>query len=156
MAFKDSFRMFAATFSSILGAVILISIVLPWFLIAVFVISIAYFYAAVFYRASAREIKVCLSSYTSNRRAYLICIFTSVLVDISLGWTLQRVANVYIFLDAVLMSSLYSHFSESLSGLATIRAYGEVERFCADNEKKVDIENRAYWLSVANRVWFNL
>ena len=56
--------MFAATFSSILGAVILISIVLPWFLIAVFVIFIAYFYAAVFYRASARELKVCFASYT--------------------------------------------------------------------------------------------
>ena len=76
--------MFSATFSSILGAIILISIVLPWFLIAVFVISIAYFYAAVFYRASAREIKVCLSSYTSTLTE-LMRIFTSVLVDISPG-----------------------------------------------------------------------
>ena len=62
---------------------------------------------------------------------------------------------VYSFLDAVLRSSLwYSHFSESLSGLATIWAYGEVERFCADNKKRVDIENRAYWLTVANQVSF--
>ena len=65
-------------------------------------------------------------------------------------------AEVYLFLDAVLRSSLYSHFSESLSGLATIRAYGEVERFCSDNEKRVDTENRAYWLTVTNQVWFNL
>ena len=36
---------------------------------------------------------------------------------------------------------LYSHFSESLTGLATIRAYEEVQRFCADNEKRVDNEN---------------
>ena len=63
---------------------------------------------------------------------------------------------LFLFLDAVLRSLLYSHFSESLSGLATIRAYGEVERFCADNESKVDIENRAYWLTVANKVRFNL
>ena len=60
----------------------------------------------------------------------------------------------YLFLDAALMSSLYSHFSGSLSVLATIRAYGEVERFCADNENRVDIENRAYWLIVTNQVWF--
>ena len=60
--------------------------------------------------------------------------------------------KVYLFLDAVLRSLLYSHFSESLSGLATIRAYGEVERFCRDNENRIDIENRAYWLTVANRV----
>ena len=64
--------------------------------------------------------------------------------------------KVYLFLDAVLRSLLYSYFSESLSGLATIRAYGEVERFCRDNENRTDIENRAYWLTVANRVCFNL
>lgn len=47
-----------------------------------------------------------------------------------------------LFSDAVLRSSLYSHFSESLSGLATIRAYGETERFRIDNETRVDVENR--------------
>lgn len=45
-------------------------------------------------------------------------------------------------LDAVLRSSLYSHFSESLSGLATIRAYGETERFRLENQDRVDVENR--------------
>ena len=44
--------------------------------------------------------------------------------------------------DALLRSSLYSHFSESLSGLATIRAYGEIDRFLLENQKRVDIENR--------------
>jgi len=37
---------------------------------------------------------------------------------------------------------MYSHFSESLSGLATIRAYGETDRFLSENEKRIDIENR--------------
>ena len=54
----ESIRMFANTFSSILGAIILIAIVLPWFLIAVAVILIIYLYAATYYRASARELKV--------------------------------------------------------------------------------------------------
>ena len=36
----DSLRMIAGTASSIIGAVILISIILPWFLIAVFVILV--------------------------------------------------------------------------------------------------------------------
>jgi ABC-type multidrug transport system fused ATPase/permease subunit len=112
--------MFANTLSSIFGAIILISIVLPWFLIGVLCVAILYVYAAAFYRASARELKR-LGNYTSclNDRS------TDQLVE-----------------DAVLRSSLYSHFSESLSGLATIRAYGETERFRLDNENRVDVENR--------------
>ncbi|TFK46118.1 ABC transporter [Heliocybe sulcata] len=113
----EGLRMFMNTFSSIIGAIILISIVLPWFLIAVFSILLVYFYAALFYRSSARELKR---------------------------------------LDAILRSSLYSHFSESLSGLATIRAYGETERFRLDNEERVDIENRAYWLTVTNQRWLGI
>ncbi|THH02765.1 hypothetical protein EW026_g125 [Hermanssonia centrifuga] len=113
----DSLRMFFATLSNIMGAIILIAIILPWFLIAVCSISIAYLWAAMFYRASARELKR---------------------------------------LDAILRSSLYSHFSESLSGLATIRAYGESKRFLVDNEKRVDVENRAYWLTVTNQRWLGI
>ncbi|KAJ6570148.1 ABC transporter, partial [Mycena vulgaris] len=59
-------------------------------------------------------------------------------------------------LDAILRSSLYTHFSESLSGLATIRAYGVAERFRLDNERLVDVENRAYWLSVTNQRWLGI
>ena len=55
----DSLRLLSVTVSSIIGAIILISIVLPWFLLVVFFILICYFYAAFFYRTSAREIKVC-------------------------------------------------------------------------------------------------
>ncbi|KAJ4480031.1 ABC transporter [Lentinula aciculospora] len=113
----DALRMLAGTMSNILGAIILISIVLPWFLIAVVVVLSVYCYAAYFYRASARELKR---------------------------------------LDAILRSSLYSHFSESLSGLATIRAYGESERFLLDNERRIDVENRAYWLTVTNQRWLGI
>lgn len=45
-------------------------------------------------------------------------------------------------LDAILRSALYSHFSESLTGLATIRAYGEAERYRLQNQSLMDIENR--------------
>ena len=38
------------------------------------------------------------------------------------------------------------HFSESLSGLATIRAYGEANRFIKENEHRMDVEDRAYIL----------
>ncbi|KAL0061165.1 hypothetical protein AAF712_012035 [Marasmius tenuissimus] len=113
----DAMRMLAATTSGIVGAIILISIVLPWFLIPVVVIMTIYVYAAYFYRSSAREFKR---------------------------------------LDAILRSSLYAHFSESLSGLSTVRAYGESERFLKENETRIDIENRAYWLTVTNQRWLGV
>jgi hypothetical protein len=50
--------MFTSTFSSVLGAIILISILLPWFLIGVLAVLLVYVYAAAFYRASARELTV--------------------------------------------------------------------------------------------------
>jgi len=44
--------------------------------------------------------------------------------------------------DNTLRSFLYAWFSESLTGLSTIRAFGEQERFLKGTEKFVDIENR--------------
>jgi ABC-type multidrug transport system fused ATPase/permease subunit len=59
-------------------------------------------------------------------------------------------------LDNILRSGLYAHFSESLSGLATIRAYGEHDRFLRLNEQKIDMENRAYLLTVFNQRWLGV
>ncbi|KAG9092782.1 hypothetical protein FRC06_011800 [Ceratobasidium sp. 370] len=114
---SDALRMLVGTLSQILGAIILIAILLPWFLIPVITILFVYYWAALFYRSSARELKR---------------------------------------LDAILRSSLYGHFSESLSGLATIRAYDEVGRFREENRKHMDIENRAYWLTVTNQRWLGI
>ena len=66
----DAMRMFCGTFGTILGAIILIAIVLPWFLIAVGVISIVYIMSAVFYRASARELKVRPRFHGTNEARY--------------------------------------------------------------------------------------
>ncbi|EJD45804.1 ABC transporter [Auricularia subglabra TFB-10046 SS5] len=113
----EAMRMFLATFANIVGAVVLVSIILPWFLIAIFVVSVVYWYAALFYRSSARELKR---------------------------------------LDSLLRSSLYAHFGESLTGLATLRAYAATDRFKEENRRRLDIENRAYWLTVANQRWLGI
>lgn len=104
---SDSLRMFLITFSNVVGAFVLIAIVIPWFLIAVGVILIIYYFFSLYYRASARELKR---------------------------------------LDAILRSSLYAHFSESLTGLATIRAYGETDRFRKESEERMNVENRFVYL----------
>lgn len=54
-------------------------------------------------------------------------------------------------LDALLRSELYAHFSESLNGVSTIRAYGETARFCAENAARMDAENRCVWLRFMKR-----
>lgn len=47
-----------ASVATVSGAIVLIAVVLPWFLIAVFFVVVLYGYAAAYYRASARELKV--------------------------------------------------------------------------------------------------
>lgn len=59
-------------------------------------------------------------------------------------------------LNNLLRSRIYEHFSESLSGLPTLTAFGVIEGFVADNARRIDTENTAYWLSVAAVRWLNL
>jgi len=94
---------------------VLISTIVPWFLVAVSVTVAVYYVFALYYRASARELKR---------------------------------------LDAILRSSLYAHFSESLTGLATIRAYGETERFRKESEDRMNIENRFFFTSAELRTLY--
>ena len=54
-------------------------------------------------------------------------------------------------IDSLLRSLLYSHFSESLTGLPTIRSYGETDRFLKDNQYYVDLEDRALFLTITNQ-----
>ena len=44
---------------------------------------------------------------------------------------------------SVSLSPIYEHFSETLSGLATIRALRDTARFTEENEIKLDASQRA-------------
>ena len=54
----DAIRMFVGTLAQIVGAIVLVSIIQPYFLIAVTIILIAYYWVGIYYRPSAREIRV--------------------------------------------------------------------------------------------------
>ncbi|KAJ7758852.1 P-loop containing nucleoside triphosphate hydrolase protein [Mycena maculata] len=56
-------------------------------------------------------------------------------------------------LDAMLRSVLYAHLSESLTGLPTIRSYGEIPRFMETNKYYIELESRALLLIVTNQRW---
>lgn len=45
-------------------------------------------------------------------------------------------------IDATTRSPIYAHFSETLTGVETLRAYGFEERFALSNERKVDYNHR--------------
>ncbi|KAJ7642099.1 ABC protein [Roridomyces roridus] len=109
-----SMRMCILIFASVIGSVIVISVVEHYFLIAAAGITIGFGYFAQFYRTSAIEMKR---------------------------------------LDAMLRGVLYAHLSESLTGLPTIRSYGEISRFIEDNKYYIDLENRALFLTVTNQRW---
>jgi ATP-binding cassette subfamily C (CFTR/MRP) protein 1 len=56
-------------------------------------------------------------------------------------------------LDSVSRSPLYAHFAETLNGLATIRAYSASERFELESRKRLDKNNRAYYMTILIQRW---
>jgi len=58
--------------------------------------------------------------------------------------------------EAVLRSSVFAKFSEGLSGVASIRAYGLKDRFIADLRKSIDDMDSAYYLTYSNQRWLSI
>ncbi len=59
-------------------------------------------------------------------------------------------------LDSISKSPVYAHFSETLGGLSTVRAYGLDEEFMKSNRTKVDVNVGAYYLTKACDRWLSV
>lgn len=59
-------------------------------------------------------------------------------------------------LDSIMRSALYAAYSESLTGLSTVRAYAAQRRFVTKSEFGLDMENRAYYMTIAIQQWLAL
>ncbi|KAL1005984.1 hypothetical protein UPYG_G00066440 [Umbra pygmaea] len=59
-------------------------------------------------------------------------------------------------LCSLTLSPVYSHFSETLSGLATIRASSNAARFEEENERRLDQNQRCLFLSNAAMQWLDI
>jgi len=78
------------------------------------------------------------------------------LLSFHVGYTYQRSARELKRLDSVTRSPIYSHFADTVSGVATLRAYGAQRRFIAESDKRVDVNDMVYhhlwssnrWLAV--------
>ncbi|XP_050048216.1 multidrug resistance-associated protein 1 [Dermacentor andersoni] len=56
-------------------------------------------------------------------------------------------------LESVTRSPIYTHFSETLSGVSTIRAYGAQERFVHESNQRVDHNQMCYYPSTISNRW---
>ncbi|XP_028396229.1 LOW QUALITY PROTEIN: multidrug resistance-associated protein 7-like [Dendronephthya gigantea] len=56
----------------------------------------------------------------------------------------------------VTLSPVYAHFSETLNGLPTIRALRASERFRVENEKRLELNQRANFSGLAASQWLSL
>lgn len=56
-------------------------------------------------------------------------------------------------LDSLGRSKVFAHFSETLTGVSTIVAYGEQDRFLRTNEDSLNRMNSAYYLTLVNQRW---
>ena len=95
-------------------------------------VALYYSYLITFYRTSAREVKR-LRKYHSLLQVPLFLLS--------------------LFPESMLRSLLYAHFSETLTGLSTIRSYREMKRFIKANRYHIDLEDRSLLLSVTNQRW---
>ena len=57
--------------------------------------------------------------------------------------------------EAVLRSTMFSKFSEAITGVPTIRAYGLQQQFTNSLRHAVDDLNSAYYLTFSNQRWLN-
>lgn len=58
--------------------------------------------------------------------------------------------------EAVLRSTVFSRFSEGVSGISTIRAYGLEKRFSKSIRDAIDDMNSAYFLTFSNQRWLSV
>ncbi|KAJ7607370.1 multidrug resistance-associated ABC transporter [Roridomyces roridus] len=59
-------------------------------------------------------------------------------------------------LDSLMRSALYASYSETLTGLSTIRAYREQAVAIQTAEHGLDLENRAYIMTITLQTWLGL
>ncbi|GJE92383.1 multidrug resistance-associated ABC transporter [Phanerochaete sordida] len=59
-------------------------------------------------------------------------------------------------LDSLMRSALYASYSETLTGLSTVRAYREQPRFIHTAERGLDMENQAYYMTIAIQRWLSV
>ncbi|GFN76447.1 multidrug resistance-associated protein 7-like [Plakobranchus ocellatus] len=58
-------------------------------------------------------------------------------------------------LSSVTLSPIYAHFSETITGLSTIKAMKHMERFCEENRRCLDVNQRCQYATQLSARWLD-
>ncbi|KAI8611877.1 hypothetical protein BC830DRAFT_624097 [Chytriomyces sp. MP71] len=59
-------------------------------------------------------------------------------------------------IDSVVRSPIFSHFSETLNGVTTIRAFNSLSRFSQESFRRFDVSNRASYFLIVSNLWLSI
>ena len=125
----------------------------------------------------ARDIDVCDTMLNMNIRMTMIQTFRAIsailvmaietpavlAVILPIGLVYLFVQRLYIptsrqlrRIESTTRSPIYIHFSETLSGATSIRAYGSTEKFIDESNKRVDINNMSSFSSIITSCWLSV
>ncbi|KAG0301825.1 hypothetical protein BGZ98_008023 [Dissophora globulifera] len=88
-----------------------------------------------------------------NMPMFLVAAVFIVTVNVAIGWLYVPISRDLKRLNSNSKSPILNHFNETLSGVATIRAYGFQDRFLSTNFVNVDNNNRTFFLLWSTNRW---
>ena len=124
----------------------------------------------------SRDVDVCDTTLQENIRFMLQNLFriacSFIVIGIQTKWMLiaiPPVCVIYYFvekyyiptsrqlrrIESITRSPIFIHFSETLSGTASIRAYGSVGQFIDENNKRMDANNSCFYPSLISGRWLS-
>ncbi|KAI8835590.1 hypothetical protein BJ741DRAFT_607321 [Chytriomyces cf. hyalinus JEL632] len=59
-------------------------------------------------------------------------------------------------IESVVRSPIFSHFSETLNGVTTIRAFHALPRFTSESSRRFDVANRAFYFLIVANLWLSV
>ncbi|KAJ3094120.1 hypothetical protein HK100_006272, partial [Physocladia obscura] len=88
--------------------------------------------------------------------ALILLLIPLAYIYIRVGLYYIRTSRALKRIDSVMRSPIFSHFSETLNGVTTIRAFNEIPRFTAESSRRFDVSNRATYFLVVSNLWLSI
>ncbi|KAI6196585.1 Multidrug resistance protein mrp-7 [Aphelenchoides besseyi] len=110
-----------------------------------------------------RYFLMCITQVTST--VLIVCISTPVFIVVAVVLIVIYVYALKFYvptsrqlrrLESNYRSPIYSHFSESIQGVTTIRAFNKMDAFCKLSDERVDTFIRIKYLSLVSNRWLGI